>query len=179
MTPRIRTAGLAAVDGTWTPVSVAAFPGRWNPRREIPEDVEPAATAAALALEQAGWWRPGAGTGCAGGLVALVGGTSWRPAVRFAAALRAAAAAPVGPRDFLFALPSSVAAVLGILFGFTDYQATLAAAGTDEDAEQARLHGAELIAAGRIDRALVVALGQEGSARRAAAWCLESAGTGE
>lgn len=163
------------------PLDPAAFPGRWNPRREVPSEAEPAAAAAALALEEAGWWRPGSGAGASGALVVASEHSIDGPALRFAKSLRdrrSGAAAAVGPSDFLFSLPSSVASVLGILFGLPDYQATLV--GGPEVGIQALRHALDLLLLGRHARVLVVSLAGVDApgecAASAAAWCLEAAG---
>ncbi|MBI4603799.1 MAG: hypothetical protein HY721_17730 [Planctomycetes bacterium] len=150
---------------------VDAFPGRWSPKRALPPEVEPAAAAAAIALEAAGWWRPGSGEGCAGGLVLASEGASALPAERFARALRGGPAQAVGPSDFLFSLPSTAAGVLGILFGLTDYQGTVA--GEAGAGAEALKHAAEMMELGRLERALVVVLSARGVDLEAAAWCLE------
>ncbi len=163
--------GIAMGEGTLT---ADAFPGRWNPRRAIPPDVEPAATAAALALEGAGWWRPGSGEACAGGLIVACDHASHVPAARFARELRdasASAVSAVGPSGFLFSLPSSTAAVLGLLFGLTDYQSTVV--GGALAGAQALRHALDLLALRRLKRVLLAVLSTDGGERVAVAWCLD------
>jgi len=148
------------------------FPGRWNPRRALPPDLDPLPGAAAMALEDAGWWRRGSGEGCPGALVVASDRASFIPGARFVRSLREGVSP--GPSDFLFALPSSAAAVLGMLFGLTDYQAT--AVGGPRAGRIALGHALDLLRLGRHERILVAALGVvPGSGpplRLAAALCL-------
>lgn len=174
----IGIAGTATAERTLEP---DAFPGRWNPHRAIPPDVEPAATAAALALEDAGWWRSGSGKHCAGGLVVAIDGASLPPTLHFARALRAGPASAIGPSSFLFSLPSSVSGVLGILFGLTDYQATMV--GGSGVGIQALRHALDLMELGRQTRLMVVvqSVGCDYEkdpelSRLAVAWCLDGSG---
>jgi hypothetical protein len=135
--------------------SVDWFPGRWDPRRRLPEEVAPLIDVAAAALERGGWWRRGSGEACAGALVAGCDGLALESHRAFVRELRADPAA-VGPGKFLFALPSTPASVLGILFGLGDYQAT--AAQGAESGLQALRHGLDLLDCGRLERVLVAAL---------------------
>jgi hypothetical protein len=146
------------------------FASRWNARRAIPPDAEPAASAAASALSEAGWWRPGSGAPCAGGLVVANDGMSRDATARFARELSGAWGSAPPPSGFLFSLPSSTAAVLGILFGLPEYQSTLVgpAAGID-----ALRHALDLLSLGRLERALVVVGSARGAERVAVAWCLD------
>jgi hypothetical protein len=135
-------------------ITSGAFPGRWNPRRAIPADIEPLASAVALALEDAGWWVPGSGRSVAGALVVGVDRGSHLPALRFAREVQERASP--GPSDFLFSLPSSAAGVLGILFGLTDYQATVV--GESRAGLQALRHALDLLRLGRQENIVVAVL---------------------
>jgi len=150
------------------------FPGRWNPRRALPPDIDPLADAAAMALEDAGWWTRGSGEACEGALVVASDRASFIPAARFVRSLRDGASP--SPSDFLFALPSSAAAVLGMLFGLTDYQAT--AVGGPRAGGTALGHALDLLRLGRHERILVAALGAVAGPgpplRLAAAICLRA-----
>jgi hypothetical protein len=173
-------------------LDAAVFPGRWNPRRAIPPDLDPLPAAAALALEDAGWWRPGSGEACEGALVVATDFGPLVPACRLAADLAPAGkpgSGVVSPTDFLFALPSSAMAVLGILFGLREHQATLAGGGAAGFG--ALCHALDLIRLGRAERVLLAAwsvvegpvceparAGNGSPAeplRLAVAWCLEGA----
>lgn len=174
----IQGIGIAGTSATGERLVPDAFPGRWNPRRAIPPDVEPAATAAALALEDAGWWRSGSGGHAAGALVVASDGASLPPTLDFARDLRDRPASAVGPSSFLFSLPSSVAGVLGILFGLTDYQATMV--GGSGVGIQALRHALDLIEVRRQMRWLVVVQSvscdsakDPETSRLAVAWCLD------
>jgi hypothetical protein len=159
-----------------TPVLPEDFPGRWNPRRALPPDLDPLPAAAALALEDAGWWKRGTGQGCEGALVIASDRASFLPAARFVRSLRDGAAP--SPSDFLFALPSSAAAVLGMLFGLTSYQAT--AVGGPLAGRTALGHALDLLRLRREERVLVAALGAAPGPgpplRLAAALCLRAEG---
>ncbi len=167
-------AGLAFVSGEGR-IQPEAFPGRWSSRRAIPRDVEPAATAAALALEDAGWWRAGSGEPVEGSLIVACDGSSLDPSLRFARELRDRPAGAVGPADFLFSLPSSVAATLGLFFGLTEYQSTLV--GSRDSALRALRHALDLLELGRVRRALLVTLAVTPHERSAVAWCLNPQGS--
>jgi hypothetical protein len=159
-------------------------PGRWNPKRAIPPETDPIAAAAALALEDAGWWRPGEGMAVPGALVVGVDGANLFPAERFLRDLRDGRAP--SPGDFLFSLPSSPAAVLGILFGLTEYQAT--SVGGNDTGLRALRHALDLLELQRVERVLLAVLsaadgslfepphlveaGADGPVRCAVAWCL-------
>jgi hypothetical protein len=173
--------GIAGVAGADQALLSDAFPGRWNSRRAIPPAVEPAATAAALALQDAGWWRPGSGEHCVGALVVASDGASLSPTLQFARDLRDRPASAIGPSSFLFSLPSSLAGVLGILFGLSEYQATMV--GGAEVGIQALRHALDLLDLGRQRRSMVVvqsvACGCESdplSSPLAVAWCLDASG---
>jgi len=169
-------------------ISPDAFPGRWNPRRAIPSGIEPLASAVALAIEDAGWWAPGSGRATPGALVVGVDAGSRGPAIRFAREIQARP--NPGPADFLFSLPSSAAAVLGILFGLTDYQATVV--GESKAGIQGLRHALDLLRLGRQERVVLAVLsvseeeliqefhGLNGSSasseRMAVAWCLTARG---
>jgi hypothetical protein len=152
------------------------FPGRWNPRRSLPPDLDPLPEAAAMALEDAGWWKRGSGETCEGALVVASDRASFIPGARFVRSLRDGV--PPAPSDFLFALPSSAAAVLGMLFGLTDYQAT--AVGGPRAGRSAVGHALDLLRLGRHERILVAALGAVPGPgpplRLAAALCLRPGG---
>jgi hypothetical protein len=106
-----------------------------------------------MALEEAGWWTPGDREPVQG---ALVLGTDSHPLVSAAAFAREIAgqgASGISPTGFLFSLPSSATAVLGILFGLRDYQATVTEGGLS--GVRALAHAFDLIRLGRIRRAAV------------------------
>jgi hypothetical protein len=163
-----------------------ACPGRWNPRRAIPAETDPLSAAAALALEDAGWWRPGQGSPAAGGLVVGIDGANLLSSERFLRAIQGGSAP--SPGDFLFSLPSSPAAVLGILFGLADYQAT--AVGGQDVGLRALRHALDLLELRRVDRVLFAVLSAadgsmlegphlkeesaDGAGRGAVAWCLNA-----
>lgn len=147
------------------------FPGRWNSRRAIPADVEPGASAVACALQQAGWWTPGSGQDVSGGLVLASDGASLEPLRRFAHELEVRPDGAIGPADFLFSLPSTAAAVLGLLFGLREYQST--GVGGEEVLVQTLGHGLDLLALGRVRRLCFVALSVREARRQAVAWCLD------
>ena len=177
------------------PATLAAlFPGRWNPRRALPDGLEPLVTACLMALEEAGWWREGMEDPVRG---ALVLGSDTHPllaAAGFARELADRGPVGIGPTGFLFSLPSSATAVLGILLGLGEYQATAAEGGLS--GFRAVAHALDLLRAGRISRALIAAMsvvragpgaalipGGEEAARAgtldlAVAFCLDSEGTG-
>ena len=136
--------------------AVDRFPGRWNPRRAIPDEVAPLPAACAAALERARVWRSGGGESCAGGLVVATEGIHERALARFARELASDPAA-VGASGFLWALPSTAASVIGLLFGLSDYQATVTEG--DRGASSAFLHALDLLALGRLRRVLVAAVG--------------------
>jgi hypothetical protein len=168
-------------DGALDP---ASCPGRWNPKRSIPPETDPLSAAAALALEDAGWWRPGQEGPVTGALIAAIDGAQLLPAERFLLDLHGGRAP--SPGDFLFSLPSSPAAVLGILFGLTDYQATVV--GGEDVGLQALRHAMDLLELRRVDRVLLAVLSAAdrsilssphqwvaataGPVRSAVAWCL-------
>lgn len=161
--------GVAVLEGAGD-LQASQFPGRWNPRRSIPADIEPAATATARALEAAGWWRPHTGALVPGGLVVAVEGATLAPAVRFARDLEDRPGALRGPSDFLFSLPSTAAAVLGLLFGLPTSQATVV--GGPEVALDALRHALDLLALRRVERVVLVTLSVTPDRRAATAWCL-------
>ena len=101
------------------------FPGRWNPRRVLPSGLEPLVAAFAMALEEAGWWKPGLPDPVEGGLVLGSDSHSHGAAWGFARDLMKCGGAGLSPTGFLFSLPSSATALVGILFGLRGYQATV------------------------------------------------------
>ena len=108
----------------------ALFPGRWNARRHVPAGLGVAVAATATALERAGWWTRGQEELVDGGLVLGSDFQSIGEALQYARDLVASGPAGASPTGFLFSLPSSAAAVLGILFGLKNYQATLTGGAT-------------------------------------------------
>ena len=162
------------------------FRGHWNPRRELPPQIEPLALAAARALARAGWWVPGSGARVGGGLVVSLDGGALDSSLDFARQIRDGSPRSASPTAFLFALPSAAASILGLLFGLSDYQATVAAGPLS--GVRALGHAVDLLRLGRVDRVLVAALSiAEGdqaralpeaggrTARLAAALCLSPA----
>ncbi len=145
------------------------FPGRWDQRRPIHDDVRELVGAVAGALAEAGWWVPGSGAEVEGGLVVATDLQASGPSDRFGEAV--ASGEPVSPTDFLFALPSSAAAVIGLTLGLLDYQATIC--GTVGAGAQAYRHGMELIAAGELERVVVAGLTLSGDFRMAVAYCID------
>jgi hypothetical protein len=183
---RGRRDGGAALDPLEERLGLNDFPGRWNPRRELPPQIEPLALAAARALARAGWWVPGSGARVGGGLVVSLDGGALDSALDFARQIRGGSPRSVSPTAFLFSLPSAAASVLGLLFGLSDYQATVAAGPLS--GVRALGHAVDLLALGRLDRVLVAALsvaeGEQAralpssggrTARLAAALCLSRA----
>jgi hypothetical protein len=174
----------AAIDPLLEVLCAEDFPGRWNPRRAIPLEIEPLALAAARSLERSGWWEPGSGTGLQGGLVVSCEGGPLAAVIDFVRQLSRGSARAASPTGFLFSLPSTAASVLGLLFGLPDYQATVAQGALS--GIRALGHAADLLALGRLERVAVAALsiaegdqaralpGNAGGAvRLAAALCLE------
>ncbi|MBI4583741.1 MAG: hypothetical protein HY717_06935 [Planctomycetes bacterium] len=139
------------------PESLAAlFPGRWNPRRELPPGLGPLVQTVASALQAAGWWEPGQPDPVPGGLAL---GTDWQglaAALPYARDLARSGPAGASPSGFLFSLPSSAAAVLGILFGLRDYQATIT--GGALSGFQALSHAIDRLAGGKASRLVAGAL---------------------
>jgi hypothetical protein len=163
------------------------FPGRWNPRRGLPEEIEPLPFAAAWALERAGCWRRGSGKLAFGGLIVAPDGGPLAAALAFARELAGGVANPP-PSAFLQALPSTAASLLGILFGLAEYQATVVQGPLS--AVQALRHGLDILELGRLERVLVASLsliegeqvearGVPAPLRLAAALCIEPAAVGE
>lgn len=155
--------GHAVVHATDAENLARLFPGRWNARRALPAGLDPLVAAFAMALQEAGWWAPGDREPVQG---ALVLGTDSYPLVSAAAFAREMADRGAGsgsagggnvggisPTGFLFSLPSSATAVLGILFGLRDYQATVTEGGLS--GVRALAHAVDLIRLGRIRRAAV------------------------
>lgn len=139
------------------PESLArAFPGRWNARRELPAGLDTLVAAFALGLGEAGWWTAGEGKAAEGGLTLGSDFQSLGVARRYATDLGRSGPSGISPSDFLFSLPSSPAAILGILFGLRHYQATLTGGG--QSGFQALQHAADRIALGRADRLAAGAL---------------------
>jgi hypothetical protein len=149
-------------------LGVEAFPGRWNQRRGLPPELEPLPLVVSRALEKAGWWQRGSGLACDGGLVVGCDG-HLSNAIDVTRQLRKSSF--ITPGDFLFILPSTTTSILGLLYGFADYQATVvqgALAGI-----QALAHTLDLLTLNRVNRALVAVLSQAEGVRLAAALCLE------
>ena len=145
------------------------FPGRWSARRAVPTEIAPLPLVCAEALERAGWWRPGSGETCRGGLVVAIEGISLPAHAGFVEEL-AEDPAIVGPSGFLYALPSTAASVIGLLFGLQDYQATLTEGALG--GLKACGHALDALALDRVGesrRLLVAAVGQVPGERRAAA----------
>ena len=137
-------------------VLAEVFPGRWNPRRALPDGLEPLVLAFATALEEAGWWVPGMPEPLNGALVLGTDTHYLRSAEGFARELAERGPAGISPSGFLFSLPSSATSILGILFGLRDYQATVTEGGLS--GVRALAHALDLLRAGRIDRAAVGAI---------------------
>jgi hypothetical protein len=143
-----------AESGSFEPERLAEmFPGRWNPRRSLPRGVDVLVAAVSGAAEDAGWWTPGQESLVDGGLVVGTDYQSLCVASSFARDLMADGPGGVSPSDFLFSLPSSAAAVVGILFGFRHYQATIAADGLSGFLGVG--HAVDRLASGRIPRLMV------------------------
>lgn len=165
-----------AVDET-NGVDPDAFPGRWSSMRDFPAELEPLPQVAGSALARAGWWRPGSGSVCSGGLIVGADGAFIHPSIDFATELRSGWSAKVSPTDFIHSLPSTAASLLTKLYGFADYQATLVHGSHSGDV--ALGHASDLLAAGRLERALVTTLSVATSRQRdaiiriAVAACLE------
>lgn len=197
--PEVLSAGGSAAGriSTEPGLLAAQFPGRWNPRRALPAGLDGLVVAFAGALGGAGWWTPGQEAPVDGGLVL---GTDYQylsEAAGYAGDLRRLGPAGTSPTGFLFSLPSSAAAVVGILFGLRDYQATLVGGG--RAGFQALAHAADRIACGRGQRLVTGALsrvapacaaalkeaegiepeGDPGTLELAVALCLESTGARE
>jgi len=159
------------------------FPGRWNPTRSFPEELEPLPRVAGQALERAGCWREGTGSVCSGGVIVGADGGFLGPSARFAHQIAARYSANISPSDFIHSLPSTAASLLAKLYGLSDYQATLVQG--PFSGVLALGHALDLMAVGRLARALVATLsvsasavpgeGQPSMARIAVALCLESA----
>ena len=148
-----------------------AFGARWSARREMWSDARPLVHAVGRALITAGWWAPSSGAAVDAGQVVGVDMHPRGPAARFGAAPDAASARAT---DFLFALPSSAAALVGIGFGLERYQATVAMHGLSGFAAVA--HAFDALRTGRVERIVAAALTagpEDESDRSAVAWCLE------
>jgi hypothetical protein len=179
---RVAITGRAVVDRTTIPDDLEdGFPGRWNPRRPLPEPARALVAAVRLALAQAGWWRVGEALPVGGGLVV---GTDCGPleaGERLQVALQAGWL-PLLPSDFLAALPSTAAACVGLTLGLLDHQATLIEGGCSGLAAAA--HARDAILQGRASRlvAAAVTVIEPLSAARlelapgalAVAWCIEA-----
>jgi 3-oxoacyl-(acyl-carrier-protein) synthase len=131
------------------------FPGRWDARRALHEELRPLVQAAADALAAAGW-GPDPRTAIVVGLDRY----GRAPGRRFQGQLPRAGAAPLRPSEFLSSLPSTPAATLGLLLGLGGYQATLVGGGGDA-ARHALEHAQDLLALGRAPRVLLAALTAE------------------
>ncbi len=150
------------------------FPGRWNPRRAMWNDAGVLIEAIGRATESAGWWTRGSGEIVRGGQVIGVDDAPIEPSTRFA---RDVTRGPGAARatDFLFSLPSSMAAMAGVTFGLEQYQATVTMRGLS--GFRAVAHAHDLIVTGRLERVVVGALSvtDAGAFTLAVAWCLEAA----
>lgn len=154
----------------------AAFPGRWNARRALPDpSVGDLVRACARALRGAGWWNRGEEAQPA--ILALGSDTHYLSnLVRFTEEVARSPSAGLSPSRFLFSLPSSVTSLLGILFALREYQTTITEGGAS--GVRAVEHATDLITTGRAERALVAAFSAS-SARDsreslAVALCLEA-----
>jgi len=139
------------------------FPGRWDARRAIQDDLRPLVEAVARATCEAGWWTPGSGELVDGGLVCAVDLHGCEPEVAFGRSLLEPGAT-LRPSLFLQSLPSTPAATLGLLFGLREYQATLNI--LDLPGPYALGHAIDLLALGRLRRVVVAALTVVGPAGR-------------
>ena len=176
-------AGKCRVDPWERTLDVESFPGRWDPRRSLPHQLEPLPLVATAALERAGWLPAPSGQVCEGGLVLGCDGGPLAEVIGFARRVREQTT--VAPSGFLYSLPSTGASVLGLLFGLGDYQSTVVQGPLS--GVQALRHAIDLMALSRLDRVLVAALsvieGAPGEAldgnglRLAVALCLERSGT--
>ena len=154
------------------------FPGRWNARRPFHDEARSAIAAIEQAMRHAGWLTA---LPVVGGLVVGCDLAGLEPARRLARALRADAPGPLSPSDFLYALPSSIAATAGVALGLADYQATYVEGGLA--GIHAAHHAAELVATGRAKRMVAVAVTRVGGdaagwlgaldTTLAVAWCLD------
>lgn len=129
------------------------FPGRWNARRELAPGLDALVRAAGTALEEAGWWRRGQEALVEGGLVVGTDTHGLGVSRSYARELAREGASGISPSSFLFALPSSAAAVLGILFGLKSFQSTI----TEGRASgfRALRHALDMIHLGRVERLVV------------------------
>lgn len=131
------------------------FPGRWNRNRRMWPDAGLMCHAIAQAAETGRWWRPGSGNTVNGGLVVGADLHALSPTRRFAEVV--ATGKPVTrATDFLFALPSSCAAIAGIVFGLEQQQTTFTTHGMS--GYRALAFGCDLLRTGRMDRVVVAAL---------------------
>jgi len=161
--------------------------GRWDARRALEPSVRTLVDAVRSALESAGWWTPGDREPVPGGLIVGTDFASLSGFQRFARTLERDATW-TRATDFLFALPSTGAAVVGLALGLEEYQATLPAEGASAFA--AVVHAVERLQLGRLERCVVAAhtrIDDESSALLgrgaddgaepfdlAVAWCLEA-----
>jgi len=143
-------------DASTGSITPEAFAGRWNPIRDLPEEIEPLPAVVGNALARAGSWEPGSGATCAGGLVVGADTGFLPPSMEFTRELAVGYSARVSPGSFIHSLPSTAASVLTKLYGFADYQATVVQGALS--GVRALAHALDLMAAGRLDRALVAAL---------------------
>lgn len=154
------------------------FPGRWNARRPFHDEARSAIAAIEQAMRHAGWL---AALPVVGGLVVGCDLAGLEPARRLACALRANSPGPLSPGDFLYALPSSIAATAGVALGLADYQATYVEGGLA--GIHAVQHAAELVATRRAERMVALAVTRVGGdaagwlgaldSTLAVAWCLD------
>ena len=131
----------------------AVFPGRWNRRRDLPEGLGCLVQAYATALKNAGWWTMGQTELVDGGSVLGTDYHSLSVSTRYARELAEHGPAGISPSDFLFSLPSSASAVLGVLFGLRHYQATVTGGGNA--GFQAIQHARDILSLGRVGRLVV------------------------
>lgn len=137
-------------------IDPSAFSNRWSPMRRFPESIEPLPQVAGGALERAGVWHPGSTETCSGGVIIGADGGFLKPTVELAANLSDGYSPNVSPRDFIDSLPSTATSLLAKLYGFAEYQANLVhGAGSGIVALS---HAIDLLAVGRLDRALVATL---------------------
>ena len=132
------------------------FPGRWNPRRSIPSEYAPLCSVVGHAIEAAGWWHPGSGAVVDGGLVVVRDGGPESAMLQFARAVHDPTASVLRPNGFLQALPSTLSSMLGLLYGFRDYHATLVG-GAPAGISGLR-HLLDLLALDRIERGVLAVL---------------------
>ncbi len=129
------------------------FPKRWNARRELASGLSTLIRSTSIALEQAGWWKPGQENLVEGGLVVGTDFHSLSVSTGYAQELASEGAQGLSPSGFLFALPSSAAAVLGILLGLKSFQSTLTEG--EDSGFKALRHAIDMISIRRVERLVV------------------------